>query len=800
MQFERKKIKWKIKNERKAYIKIINYVLLLLSVGNLCLAAANPEILKTDIVSGTEYDQSSDYCTDDIGEQEDSIQQAFKPQYRGLQSIALRLEDPRDDITSDLLVNITDGQKKIWEKRVDQSELTNWRYVYIDVSDAQCRPHQTYTLNISVPASSQENSYHLYLAGELIKENQQLTANDVQIDGALDMVYQYYTLDIYKILFLAAGEILLILLGVVLPLNKKEEYGKGFAVIGGMIADLFMVQCLSNGNITWMSANSIFLNLCMIAGIYLLFLLLTARYSISALLTSGILFLAAAANHFVLLFRGTVILPSDVYSVKTASNVAVNYSLFWDQSLMISLAVILINISITCWMTGAFDTAGRKKVLGAAGAVWIVNGIVIANEPIQVYMGTEMSQWAQTERSEEIGFLLNFFENIPYLMYQKPEGYSLEYASSVLPEQEEETEETVMPDNVIVIMNESFTDLGFLGDVKTDREYVPNLYRIADEENSKMGKCVISVFGGGTSCSEFEFLTGSTMLFLGSGNAPYQQYIHSDTSSLASYLSKKGYSAVALHAADPTSWNRQNAYPLLGFENFLNITSKEFEHAPRCRDWVEDASLMQEMYRQSTLYDRLFQFGLTVQCHGGYNYDGDDFENTVHITNYDDEDGTVSQYLSLISMSDQALGELIDKLKTDDSKTIVLMFGDHLPSLPEDFYNQLQAGEEGMEWYLKMHETPYLFWANYDVSFDGIPEVLSANFLSSYLLKYAGIPLSSYDQYLYDLSQEYPVVSRTAVLDADGNFCRYTKEDSCYDRIHDYEIVQYAALHGNLTR
>ena len=56
---------------------------------------------------------------------------------------------------------------------------------------------------------------------------------------------------------------------------------------------------------------------------------------------------------------------------------------------------------------------------------------------------------------------------------------------------------------------------------------------------------------------------------------------------------------------------------------------------------------MTEMYRQSMLKDPLFQFGLTIQCHGGYDYDGDDFENTVHVINYEDEDGTVSQYLFL---------------------------------------------------------------------------------------------------------------------------------------------------------
>ena len=53
-----------------------------------------------------------------------------------------------------------------------------------------------------------------------------------------------------------------------------------------------------------------------------------------------------------------------------------------------------------------------------------------------------------------------------------------------------------------------------------------------------------------------------------------------------------------------------------------------------------------------------------------------------------------------------------------------------------------------------------------------------------------------------ELAKKYKVDAYPTflLLNADGDFCEYTKEDSCYDRIHDYEIVQYAVLHGNLTR
>ena len=60
-------------------------------------------------------------------------------------------------------------------------------------------------------------------------------------------MYRYHTLDICKLLFLIAGEIILILFGMILPLNQKEGYGKGLAVAGGIAGDLFVVQSLSVG-------------------------------------------------------------------------------------------------------------------------------------------------------------------------------------------------------------------------------------------------------------------------------------------------------------------------------------------------------------------------------------------------------------------------------------------------------------------------------------------------------------------------------------------------------------------------
>ena len=76
----------------------------------------------------------------------------------------------------------------------------------------------------------------------------------------------------------------------------------------------------------------------------------------------------------------------------------------------------------------------------------------------------------------------------------------------------ENTEEEIVPENIIVIMNESLADLETLGTVKTDTPLLPFLHSL--DTNVTHGKLYVHVFGGGTADTEYEFLTGNSKQFL----------------------------------------------------------------------------------------------------------------------------------------------------------------------------------------------------------------------------------------------------------------------------------------------
>ena len=120
--------------------------------------------------------------------------------------------------------------------------------------------------------------------------------------------------------------------------------------------------------------------------------------------------------------------------------------------------------------------------------------------------------------------------------------------------------------NIVVIMNEAFSDLSVWGDFATSEEVMPFFKSLQQEAVG--GELYVSVKGGNTANTEFEFLTGDTMGFLPKGSIPYQQYINDETPSLASYLKTLGYSTTAIHPYNRTGWDRDTVYEKFGFDEF----------------------------------------------------------------------------------------------------------------------------------------------------------------------------------------------------------------------------------------
>lgn len=82
-----------------------------------------------------------------------------------------------------------------------------------------------------------------------------------------------------------------------------------------------------------------------------------------------------------------------------------------------------------------------------------------------------------------------------------------------------------------------------------------------------------------------------------------------------------------------------------------------------------------------------------MRNHGGYDESTPgDFVSTVKL-NYQKSYPLAETYLSEVNVTDQAFEKLVDYFKDHDEKTMIVMFGDHLPAIETEFYEDLFGKE-----------------------------------------------------------------------------------------------------------
>lgn len=519
------------------------------------------------------------------------------------------------------------------------------------------------------------------------------------------------------------------------------------------------------------------------------------------------------ANAYVVRFRTNPIVPWDVFSWKTAVSVADNYDFMPDARMVVATIFFIAFIVVCQFVRVDFRrfTIWKRLIPGVALlAALAVFSNVLQQESFQNSHRLYNKLFTPVYMTGVDGIPVTFVMNLAYMSIDKPDNYQAEEAAELLKEyettkeplgkdevseesiREQETTDGELP-NIIVVMNESFSDLSVLGDLETNRDYMPFLHSLQQgAENTVTGMLNVSVCGGNTANSEFEFLTGNTMAFLPQGSVPYQQYINGERETLASHLKNLGYQTVAAHPYNATGWERDTVYPWLGFSQ--SIFLEGYGSAERVRNYVSDNACVNkiiELYENKNEGQPLFVFNVTMQNHGGYQdlYTNFTPDITAGLNNF-----SLDQYLSLVELSDQALEKLISYFSTVDEKTVVVFFGDHQPS---DTVACSVLAENGMTWNalseeeLKLrYQVPYVIWANYDIVEEQNADT-SANYLGAEVLARAGVPTYGYQNFLLELEKEYPVISAVRTVQADGKENPTAEEN---EKMKTYRKLQYYEL------
>lgn len=501
----------------------------------------------------------------------------------------------------------------------------------------------------------------------------------------------------------------------------------------------------------------------------------------------GLTLLYALIDHYVTVFRGTPVLLSDIFAIGTAKNVAANYSVPVELSVLQTLAIAVL-FCVAVWRMRRASIPRRCQFITASLLLcsWLY-GLQLVGSSFGFWQGNlEYSEWYY------------FCRTAGNAIVKRPTGYSSEALTQIT--EEYSGTKTEFRPNIIMIMNESFADLQDVGAFETNADYLPFLHSLEGKGNTITGDLLVSTFGGGTATTEFEVLTGDTMAFLPYGSSPYQMYVKRDMPGLVSGLAEQGYQTVSLHPYLATSWNRQQVYERLGFDTQLYENDFGEDDTERLRSYVSDRSdyyKIFEVYRYKNPDTPLFMFNVTMQNHGGYIPDNsDNFTQTIHLTGeYAGKYPEVDEYLSLARESDKAIEELLAYFSEVDEPTAIIFFGDHQPNVPSAFYDELLGDtdeDRTPEQKQKKMVTPFFIWANYDIEEQQDVQI-SANFLTAFALDALGCSTSGYDALRLAVHEQIPRINNAGYYLPDGSWnAMETVEPGTL--LAEYQMMQYAQL------
>ncbi|MGI6736277.1 MAG: LTA synthase family protein [Anaerovoracaceae bacterium] len=512
------------------------------------------------------------------------------------------------------------------------------------------------------------------------------------------------------------------------------------------------------------------------------------------------------ANYILLLFRDSPLAAADFASLGTAMDVAGNYSMYWTQTALwafaYSMAILVIALSLRSYPGLPIR---RRLAAICLAAVWaggfylLIFGTDFLKKN-DIYVSGFRPKWSYQSH----GYTLAFFITLRGSHVSKPDAYTpqtVEDIAAAYSSDRADAQVTVSKKtpNIIVIMNEAYSDPRVIADFSTNREFMPCYKSL--KKNTIKGTLHTSIFGGSTANTEFEFLTGNSMAYLPYHVVAYNNNIKTKLPSLATTLTAEGYGGItAFHPGMNNSYNRSKVYPRLGFRNYISL--EDMKNPDLLRAYVSDKcdyeTVMQEYrrYRRKNQKKPWFLFNVTIQNHSDYKLTSGYVGSAIHISDAELEQEEATQYLNMIKKSDDALKELIRYFKKVDEPTIVVLFGDHQARLEDEFYEELMRRAEKntnlseLEVSELQYQVPFMIWANYGI--DSRKDVtLSANYLQSYLLQTLNLPMTGYDKFLMDLYRKVPSTTAIAYRGRDGRLYEAGSKSKYTPDLHRYQILQY---------
>lgn len=588
------------------------------------------------------------------------------------------------------------------------------------------------------------------------------------------------------------------------------------AVLG--VLSLIFLEMFSRGGLAEAVAWGIayphlaFANLVLIFGIMMLLASLMGRVFSAAVITFLIILLFSVVNHGKLVRLQQPLFPWDFWYYKQVltllpalSKPELVKSLFWPCSAAVFV--------VLCRLVGHENSLGfRGRIAMLLAALVILTSVVgyrTLSWNLPSLLATENEVWDQKRNYDRNGFLLAFAMNAQPILIDEPEKYCEETLRDLLEHMISDKYETAPgkrdePINLILFVSESFYDLMHVT-YEADEDPLQHFHELRSRFPSF--RMISPTFGGNTSHVEFEMLTGLSNSFLPPSSVPYDHYVKRELPSIPGILRSTGYRTIAIHPYHDWFWNRNNVFPLMGFEEFVSL--REFNGAKQRGWFVSDEALVDKIIEriEGIGESPFFVYALSMQNHGEYDDPNRYASEGVEVRADLPERlmPMLKTYVTGLRDADRELSRLLRYLENRPEPILTLFCGDHLPSFGPKYTLYRESGAVPsdpdayhMEDFFNMASVPCVMWANREDLLDQqeVPEHLSPIYFPPLLLKKLGVEMPAYFRYLAEGMGSYPVVHRRFVGRRDGQLLDFTSVAGSDPFLKGFELAQYDILFG----
>lgn len=502
-------------------------------------------------------------------------------------------------------------------------------------------------------------------------------------------------------------------------LDRKILFFNKYSIVFHALLSMFLcfvIECISRRSVfsafsflddhTWAFTYNSFIIFASLALVYLI-----RRRTVARIFISGFWLFLGTINGCILSNRVTPFGYTDLKCISDLLSMQnTNYFTAGEAMTVVVVVSLFILSCVLLYIKGPKFQGKRRKLLtpGLVAMVFVLLPVTTQAAQNSNILASYFANIAQGY--ENYGFVYGFSTSVVDRGMGKPDNYSKETVAQEMSRSVAEETDTEKKPNVVVVLLESFIDPTEVNYLNFSQDPIPNFRSLS--ENYSSGHLTVPVVGAGTANTEFEVLTGMSMQYFGTGEYPYKTVLKSTScESIASNMSKLGYGSHVVHNNGGNFYSRANAFSMMGFDSFTSKEMMNIQEYTPLGDWPTDDILIGETMKSldSTPNQSDVVYTITVQGHGDYPTEKILTSPEIIVSGGADEaaNNQWEYYVNMLHEVDKFIGNLITELDSRDEDTMLVLFGDHLPSLGLE-ETDMATGSTFM--------TSYATWNNFGLS------------------------------------------------------------------------------------